>query len=253
MDTLDLEQLALVPWFSKERLPDAPSEPPVDKIKEYVRVPFMKRNRNYPLFYSWVEIVKSVPSPPLVILDAACGRGIIAQVLFLKGHRVYACDIQNYFCGDKEIDFKLVDLNRDFPYPDNFFDIVINCEGLEYLESSIHFLKETARVLKNNGHLLISVPHISSLVGRYNFFKSGILTGYETALFERRNIIYLPLLQELFNETGFRIVHIKGNVPQITKKARLFHALLGRILFPGQNDALKFAHSLIIDAELKKY
>ncbi len=252
MDKLDFEKLTQIPWFSKEKNPGAPNEPPLNKIKEYVRVPFLKRERNYPLFYSWVEIIKSIPDRPSVILDAACGRGIISQVLFFKGHHVYACDIRDYFQGDKRINFKLVDLNRDFPYPDNFFDIVINCEGLEYLESSGHFFKETARILKDNGHLILSVPHIASVVGRYNFFKNGVLVGYDLALFDRINIIYLPLLQELLKLNCFEITEIKGNVPLLTKKVKLFHALFGRFLFANQNDPLKFAHSLIIDARLRK-
>jgi SAM-dependent methyltransferase len=253
MDTLTLEQLKNIPWLDKYASgPDVPKQPPVHEIKKLVNIPFMKRSRKYNLFYSWSEIVKSIGNTPCRVLDAACGGGLVSQILFYKGHKVFACDIQNLFVADKHIDFKLVDLNKDFPYPSDFFDVVINSEGLECLQGSTHFVNESMRVLKNGGRLILSVPNIHSLVGRYNFFRNGLLLSYDTAILDRINIVYLPLVREIYKITGFRIVEIKGNVPLLTFKSRIFNALFGRIVFEKNDRIVRFAHSLIICAELRK-
>lgn len=254
MDTLTITQLEQVPWNTRYVTgAGVPLEPPVHRIKELIRVPFLKRSRAYPLFYSWVEVIKGVGDKPCRVLDSACGRGIVSQILFLKGHDVYACDIEkDFFCASSGIKFQPVDLNREFPYPNDYFDVVINCEGLECLEGSAHFLRESARVLRDQGRVILSIPNIQSVVGRFNFFKSGLLVSYDTALLDRRNILYLPFLKELLPKFGFRIIDIRGNVPQLTAKSRIFNAVFGDFLKGLENQFIRFSHALIITAQLAK-
>jgi SAM-dependent methyltransferase len=254
VDTLTKAQLERVPWNTRFVTgPGVPPEPPLDRIREFVDVPFLKRDRRFPLFYSWVEVVRSVGDEPCRVLDAACGRGVVAQILFFKGHEVSACDIEtDYFCADRRIKFQPCDLNGKFPYPDDHFDVVLNCEGLECLEGSAHFFKETARVLRRRGRLVLSIPNIQSLVGRYNFFRSGLLASYDTALLDRRNILYLPFLAELLPQIGFGLTGIKGNVPQLTLKSRIFNFLFGGFLKNLDDPVVRFSHSLIITARIEK-
>jgi SAM-dependent methyltransferase len=254
VDRLTTAQLELIPWNTKYVAgAGVPREPPVNKIKELVKVPFMKRNREYPLFYSWVEVVRGVGEKPCRVLDSACGRGIVSQILLFKGHDVYACDIEkDFFCADSAVKFRPVDLNQKFPYPDDHFDVVINCEGLECLEGSAHFLREAKRVLRDQGRVILSIPNIQSLVGRFNFFKSGFLAGYDAALLDRRNILYLPFLYELLPALGYRITDIKGNVPQLTIKSKIFNAVFGDFFHGLGNPVARFSHSLIITAQLTK-
>ncbi|HEX7320800.1 MAG TPA: class I SAM-dependent methyltransferase [bacterium] len=254
MDSLTLKQLKQIPWNTRYVSgPDIPPEPPLADIARLVGIPFMKRPVKYALFYSWSEAIKSVGVEPARVLDAACGRGIISQILLFKGHKVSACDILDCFSADKRIDFKRVDLNHEFPYEDDSFDVVINSEGLECLEGSEHFIKETARVLKNGGRLILSIPYIHSLVSRFNFLRSGLLAGYDAALLDRQNILYLPFLKEFFKVVGFHIMVIKGNVPQLTLKSKVFNAVFGDLMFDTNNPVLRFSHSLIITASIAKH
>lgn len=248
MNTLTVSQLEKLPWNSKyARPPAVPVEPSLDEVPRLVDIPFISRDRKYPLFYCWSEVIKSVGPGNYRVLDAACGRGLIAQVLSFKGHDVYACDVEDYFKGDDSIDFRLLDLNKRMPYRNHFFDIVANCEGLQYLDCSSSFIAEAARVIRPGGRIILSVPNIQSYMGRIQFFRSSKLLGYGE-IFQRHNIIYWPFLKHSLENAGFRVTSIRGNVPLLTRKLRILRHFIAPIMATESNVAIEYAHSIIITA-----
>jgi 2-polyprenyl-3-methyl-5-hydroxy-6-metoxy-1,4-benzoquinol methylase len=89
MDSLSLEQLKRVTWnknYAEVIL--SKLERSLSEMRYFINIPLAKRNENYAEFYSYVEIIKIVGNKPSKILDAACGRGEVAQMLALKGHKV---------------------------------------------------------------------------------------------------------------------------------------------------------------------
>ncbi len=68
--------------------------------------------------------------------------------------------------GRDSYTFELRNFNveRDpFPYPDNYFRVVLCCELIEHLQSDpMHMLWESNRVLQENGYLLLTTPNITS-------------------------------------------------------------------------------------------
>jgi SAM-dependent methyltransferase len=51
-----------------------------------------------------------------------------------------------------------------FPYPDHSFDVVVFCEIIEHLViNPLATLKEIKRVLKPNGHLILTTPNVARL------------------------------------------------------------------------------------------
>ncbi len=69
----------------------------------------------------------------------------------------------------------------DFPYPDDFFDIVGSFTVLEHVENPEIFIREQMRVLKTGGYLLIACPNFLSIfnnVRSYSlFYKFKLLFG----------------------------------------------------------------------------
>lgn len=254
LKTLTLQQLEQIPWNKKfVSGPEVPAEPEVEQIHELVKVPFMKRNPEYNLFYSWVEIIDLVgDTGPLKILDTCCGRGQVAQALAMKGHEVKGCDAADYFSADKKtIQFTKTDLNAAFPYKDGCFDIVLNSHGLENLDDTDHFLRECSRVLKSKGRLILAIPNIQSVSGIISFVKTGYLSGYSRdTLPYRKNIMYLPLLEAQLERWGFKICSVKGNVPSVNFKIKLFSAVFSQFAMSNKNPAVMHAHSLIIESVL---
>lgn len=255
IDSLSMVQLEQVPWYSDKQ---PRRSPPVRAIKGLLNIPFVKRCGRYAEFYAWLEIIGCIPAERRRILDAACGRGAVSQMLFFKGHNVFACDIEDGFMADrKHIDFRLVDLDKKIPYEGNYFDTVIHCEALQYLHHPSVFIGEAARILRNRGSLILSVPNIHNLQGRYTFFRTGKLLFYdyiESTVHKVPTIIYLPYLLQLLGSNGFKIIEIKGTVPMRSFKLRMLNSLFrNSIIDIDRKDAIvRFSHSLVINAELVK-
>lgn len=103
------------------------------------------------------------------ILDAGCGSGYISRILSRQGGHIVACDsgIRMIKMAKKKegqnqsnIKYFVCDIAK-MPFADNSFDFAICVSVLLYCEAKIvfAFLKEVKRVLKNNGELILSIPH----------------------------------------------------------------------------------------------
>lgn len=254
MDNLSIEQLKIIPWNRKYISgEDVPPEPLPEEIPDLIKIPFIQRDKRYCLFYIWLEIIRMIDNQKsLKILDAACGRGQICQVLHFYGHDVIGADINNYFCGDDNIKFIQADLDKRFPFEDDTFDIVINSTALHYLQSSPHFFNETKRILKNNGKVIFSIPNISNLGSRYYFFKTGKISEFSSAILERKNFTYPDYIFELLKSLNFEVEKISGNVPIINFKIKIVDLIFGKVLFGDNNIISKFANTLIIKAVINK-
>jgi SAM-dependent methyltransferase len=64
-----------------------------------------------------------------------------------------------------EVDIDLFDAERDtYPYPADYFELVLACEVLEHmLFDPMHLLLESRRVIEEGGRILITTPNIASL------------------------------------------------------------------------------------------
>jgi len=250
MDNLSIEQLKKIPWNKKFVSGiDAPPEPEPEKIPELIQIPFMERDKKYLLFYTWLEITRLVgQKPPLKILDAACGRGQICQILYYYGHDVTGVDICNYFCAENQIKFVECDLNNTFPFTDNYFDVVINSTALHYLNSTEHFFSESKRILKYGGRVIFSIPNILNITERYLFLKTGKFSEYSNSILSRKNFIYPDYLFELLRVLKFNLLTVKGVVPVINNKIRIFNFFFGKWMFKESGNEVKYSPILIIEA-----
>lgn len=107
-----------------------------------------------------------------------------------------------------------------FPYDDEAFNTVLCCELIEHLQSDpMHMMSEVNRILKPDGHLLLTTPNITSLRAI-----SAILWGYHPAFFPaylrprkegedeeaRHNREYAPTeIRDLLIDSGFSIVRLE--------------------------------------------
>jgi len=177
----------------------------------------------------WIEQqLKSLPAG-LKILDAGAGE---CQYKKYCGHLDYTSQDFAQYDGSgnnrglqmKKWDNSKIDIVSDIiaiPVKDNSFDAALCTEVLEHLPDPISALKEICRVLKNNGHLIITAPFCSLT----HFAPYHFSTGFNKYFYD----YHLPKL-------GFEIIEMKENgdyysylaqeirrLPEIQKKYSKLH------------------------------
>ncbi len=114
--------------------------------------------RNYEKMFS--QIVEITPERSRV-LDVGCGPGLLLQRLRdAKRCIPYGLDISKKAISALNragIEGKVAKLPK-FPFPDNFFDVVIATEVLEHVTSPSKTVKTMCRKLRDGGLLIVSVP-----------------------------------------------------------------------------------------------
>lgn len=112
----------------------------------------------------------------LMVLDAACGPGKYAEELIQKGARITGFDLSARMIAHARMrnpenaSFFEHDLTAPLTMCENeSFDFVLCALALEYVEDWTLTIQEFHRVLKPDGHLIISITHPFF---DYGFFQS---------------------------------------------------------------------------------
>ena len=155
------------------------------------------------------------------VLDAPCGEALFARELAVRGHEVWACDLDPAAPSSTDgLRFDAVDLDGPLPYPDAFFDAVVSLEGLEHLLTPAACLAEFARVLKPGGALVFSTPNVNGVQSRYHYFLTGRFSGFKTLMrrgLERPpgpvpwhvTLPYLPTFAHVLARQGLRLERVE--------------------------------------------
>ena len=119
------------------------------------------------------------PANKARVLDVGCGTGelIIERVAKINKPEIYAVEIdQKFFKEAKNKGIKVTNANieKGFPYKDNFFDIVSANQIIEHVVDVDFFMEEIYRVLKPKGYLVLSTENLSSW---HNIF--ALLLGWQ--------------------------------------------------------------------------
>lgn len=102
----------------------------------------------------------------LRILDVGCFPYHIGKALEELGHNVYGIASQHEPITNKNI--SIINIEKEnFPYNNNFFDIVLFNEVIEHLpQSPIPSLREIYRVSKKGAFIMITTPNITRSINR---------------------------------------------------------------------------------------
>lgn len=125
-----------------------------------------------------------------VTLDIGCGQGMFA-LYYLPNHskEVYGIDIndealkylQKY---KKQNTFFIHGSAEKLPFPNETFDTVLCTEVLEHLKNDKKAINEIKRVLKKNGHLVLSTPHPPAAYPDEHHLREGYTLGEIESLIE---------------------------------------------------------------------
>lgn len=119
-----------------------------------------------------ISVLAKLPVREGRLLDIGCAGGelSIAFKETLKAREIFGIDISDSNIRNailKGITTSKIDVNFEkFPFPDNFFDIVIASEILEHCIVPEHLLSETNRILKPGGYFILTTPNLASYYDR---------------------------------------------------------------------------------------
>lgn len=114
------------------------------------------------------------------ILEFGSVPPVLTAALKNSNYEVKGLDIapERFSKAIKELELEVKKCNveiESIPYDDNYFDVIIFNELFEHLRiNPIFTLKETLRVLKPGGKLLLSTPNLRSLYGIKNFLFNNL-------------------------------------------------------------------------------
>lgn len=165
-----------------------------------------------------------------VVLDIGCGSGKFGRKLKEKECTVYGLErdskaaeyamktgcYKNVF----ECDITEKDCNayREFLEIAKDIDIIILSDILEHLEEPTQLLVQCNDLLKENGHILVSIPNIAHmdislnlLNGRFNYTDMGILDNTHLKFFTKTSFFeWINLMNESFSEINFDAEYLGG-------------------------------------------
>lgn len=147
------------------------------------------------------------------LLDIGCGIGTIALELQKRGFQVTGVDFSEVAikkCRQQGLDAIVSDVDKDgLKFSDNSFDVVWAGDVIEHVFDPIFLFKEIARVLKDDGTLLMSVPNDFYLRRRWKIFISGksIQSGVYRKLRQCKHHTFFSweLLEFMLNESKLAI------------------------------------------------
>lgn len=155
------------------------------------------------------------------ILDAGCGSGEISVLLQQRGYNVIGIDFSEVavqLAREAGVDAFQADFDLELKFPDKSFDAVICFDVLEHLFDPMNALAEFRRILKDEGILVLTVPHIiMSLRGRLSILRGrapqhGTYRRFRQC--KHHTIFSVDLLRFMLTEEGFeveKIVGVRGN------------------------------------------
>ncbi len=198
-----------------------------ETLQEYNNTPLAKDEgwtREYSKYtFTQIKMINEVLIKDAKILDIGTGSGIVP--IFFKKKNYNVITIDNFETGGNalsninlfEIKNKNVDLNKGhLPFEDNEFDVINMGDVIEHLPNSPKkVMIECNRVLKKNGHILISTPNSIRLINRLKLmFGNSVWPKIETFYFKDYNETHhheytLKELKFVLNDNGFSIDKIK--------------------------------------------
>jgi 2-polyprenyl-3-methyl-5-hydroxy-6-metoxy-1,4-benzoquinol methylase len=142
---------------------------------------------------------------PPAVLDVGCATGSLLAYLASRGWRAAGVEISpggEYARNERKLDVRSLPLEEN-----NFaaacFDVVLASHLIEHLNDPRSFLKETHRILKENGRVFITTPNISG-------FQARLYKGrWRSAIFDHLYLFSIRTLSNMLKSAGFKVERVR--------------------------------------------
>ncbi len=152
------------------------------------------------------------------LLDIGCGDGTVGYFAKNNYREVYGVDISDTaleIAEERGVITKKININDEaLPFEDNHFDAAVCLDVIEHVFEPVDLIKETFRVLKNGGLLVISTPNIRYWHHLFDLVFTGKFpkTSGDTDHYDGGHIRYFTYkdIEKILENIGFEIVQKKG-------------------------------------------
>lgn len=149
-----------------------------------------------------------------VVLDIGCRDGKLTST-YNEGNKVTGADIDSNALAQASASLGIevfhVDLNGEWPFLENNFDVVVACEFLEHVYFPGQVMDKVKKTLRPGGLFIGTVPHAYSVQSRIKFLL-GIKSG--TPLEDPTHINHFTYKEfKKLLEDRFELVKIETYVP----------------------------------------
>ena len=185
------------------------------------------------------------------VLDIGCYDGSIGILLIKNNNEVYGMEISKETskrAKEKGLKVEIQDIESEFKFEDDFFDIVLAGEIIEHILDTDFFIDEIKRVLKPNGFLVLSTPNVASLgrrilllFGKNPYFEASF--GFPPQVHAGHIRVYTKdLLLDFLKHKGFEIIKFESDAVIFTPSGKIASKLLADLV-------PTFGRSLIVKAK----
>jgi SAM-dependent methyltransferase len=176
-------------------------------------------------YFEALKDIEKIKQPGKV-LEIGSATGFFLKAAQMRGWKVYGVEIckagVDYARREFAIETFLGTL-EEAGFPSKFFDLIVMYHTLEHLADPSCVLRETNRVLKDDGIINISVPNMSCY--------QGVIRGKKWGAFELPAHLYCfspRTLQKIVEKAGFTIIRGRGagEINVFLKKGNSFSRLI---------------------------
>jgi 2-polyprenyl-3-methyl-5-hydroxy-6-metoxy-1,4-benzoquinol methylase len=146
------------------------------------------------------------------ILDIGSGIGIFNNVFRELGFRnIFALDLNENSLEYNDANKKIIhNLEKNLPFPNNYFDLCFASEIIEHLDNRLNLIKEIHRVLKPSKYLFLTTPNRDSLIAKFDkligrFVVDDWWNGHN---YQHKYVYSFNEIIELIKNNGFKIARV---------------------------------------------
>ena len=198
-----------------------------------------------------IEVLKKFNIKANTYVDLGCGDGSIAVEIAktINARMTYCIDIDDKAlekAKERGLIIHKADLSIDkIPLNNESVDLVTAFEVIEHLINPDNMLRESNRILKHGGILLITTPNLASWVNRiilllgYQPYNAEVSTEIVAGVPWRARTFAKPsghirpytlkALKELLKYHGFKVINVKGAPGVEPKELRTIDHILSKI------------------------
>lgn len=164
------------------------------------------------------------------VLDIGGGNGYFLDYLGIKDATVFDISDTGLKYAKETFGYKTIkgDVEKEFPFEDNIFDMAYCCEVLEHLDIPEFTIKEINKILKLDGEVIISVPNVDpdGIEHKWRFKKKQMNKMIIDNGFSIVEEIYTPRL-----EGGYKMDYLK-DAQTLNQKLRMVVSIIGSKVLP---------------------